>query len=156
MMKQLKGGLPGQKVYQWDRLEEFKRFSKKINNQINEIEIDENESILSRESHSLQNSQDIYKSYYEKKKNEIKNVGQLFLKDLDNSQIKENKPAFDSNQDEILIFNNHLNKSKINFKKKESIDQIFTEEKQIVAHGSPISKYSNIRTSKIEHETERY
>lgn len=55
MMKQMKGGLPGQKVFKWDRLNEYKMFTKKMNNEISEIEVEENESILSRESTSVIN-----------------------------------------------------------------------------------------------------
>lgn len=113
MMKQLGGDLPGQKVYQWDRLDEYKLFAKKINNEISEIEVEENESILSKETNSMINENILQYQNFRNGANKKSHVDTF-----ENSLIKEEKGQVMVNDSEL--FNRNIMKSKLSFHKKQN------------------------------------
>jgi hypothetical protein len=151
MMKQLGGDLPGQKVYQWDRLNEYKMFTKKINNEISEIEVEENESILSKESNSMINHNLLDGPSYN---NRDFNKRSIFNK-FESSLIKEEKGNVMIKDSDV--FNQQIIKSKLDFEKKQSENvQIFTEENKISQRVSPIKNMELYKASKLNAEIEKY
>lgn len=117
MMKNYKGVLPGQRVFQWDRLEEFKDF-KKARGEISEIKADPNESVLSRESDSLAN-QSLFRPPRDSRiENEVTSLV------LGNSVLRERKASFQFEVENLEMPRGAGAPPKMNFKKKMSIPEI--------------------------------
>ena len=157
MMKQMKGGLPGQKVYQWDRLEEYKMFTKKINNEISEIQIDENESILSRDSHSMINNNLLNKSqqYLKKKENiSTRESNENLLPEIFIQRPEENEKF---NEDELQEFNRNLKESKNQFRKNSMTQFLIQQNVEDVEEKPTGNQFmANYPIKKSKGEDQRY
>jgi hypothetical protein len=152
MMKQLGGGLPGQKVYQWDRLNEYKIFHKKINNDISEIEVEENESILSKESNSMINKNFINTS----KHKSLKPKSNFIVNQFETSLIKENKEMKMSKSKDVDMFNENIHYSKLNYEKNrnENLNKLKSENK-LSLRKSPVKNSELNRAMKSMNDLEK-
>jgi hypothetical protein len=156
MMKQMKGGLPGQKVYKWDRLNEYKMFTKKMNDDISEIEVEENESILSRDSNYVLNKNIINKSYPEFGEKERDHFRKEIKGTRAGETFGETFNSMELDRRYIKDFKNKIEESKSNFRKKFKEPDTIKEKK--LANLSQFSKKrspNGKKTSKTGIELER-
>lgn len=154
MIENYNGVLPGQKVFQWDRLDEYKMNAKKAKNEISEIKADQNESVLSHESYSL-----INKSIFNDSRNGPRavNHSENLLGSFQNFEINELKNSAQFEREDLETMKGQINLRMANFKKKPSMPEIMTPRERILERESPSEnrQLEPFRQGKLAQENDR-
>lgn len=154
MMENYKGVLPGQKVFRWDRLDEYKNFTKKAKNEISEIKGELNESVLSHESYSLINQNLLDQS---RGSRQYAKGPRAISGDFENFEINQRNETSRFDAEDLEILKGEMGPQIANFKKR-SYPEILNSREQILERESPKNnrKIEPFKSHKMAQESDRW